>query len=87
MPITLGEIVNSSAEVPFPNAEFNTPPDGLTNSSSGRLLSSSDSEHFINVQAAIHDAKGRLWVLDTGRPTLVSLLICFLLPSQPRFTM
>ncbi|EIM89727.1 uncharacterized protein STEHIDRAFT_108398 [Stereum hirsutum FP-91666 SS1] len=70
MPITLGEIVNSSAEVPFPSAEFNTPPDGLTNSSSGRLLSSSDSEHFINVQAAVHDAKGRLWVLDTGRPTL-----------------
>ncbi|EIM83584.1 NHL repeat-containing protein [Stereum hirsutum FP-91666 SS1] len=68
-PITFGEIVNASVEVPFPNAEFNIPPDGLTNSSSGRLLSSSDSTHFINAQAAVHDAKGRLWVLDSGRPS------------------
>jgi hypothetical protein len=50
--------------------EFNTPPDGLTNSSSGRVLGSSDTSHFINVQSVVHDAKGRLWALDTGRPVL-----------------
>ncbi|KAL0949011.1 hypothetical protein HGRIS_009109 [Hohenbuehelia grisea] len=69
-PITLGEIVNASTEVPFPSAEFNTPPKGLVNTTSGRPLGSGDSNHFINVQAAIVDGKERLWVLDTGRPVV-----------------
>lgn len=60
--------MNASAEVPFPNLALNTPPGGLVNTSSGRPLGSSDSKHFINVQAAIIDGKERLWVLDTGRP-------------------
>lgn len=67
-PITLGEIVNSSTEVAFPSLEFNTPPGGLTNTTTGRVVGSSDSTHFINVQAAVVDGHERLWVLDTGRP-------------------
>ncbi|KIJ27588.1 hypothetical protein M422DRAFT_37660 [Sphaerobolus stellatus SS14] len=67
-PFTLVEIVSDTVVVPFPNAEINTPPQGLVNTSSGRALGSSDSKHFINVQAAVVDAKNRLWALDTGRP-------------------
>ncbi|KAL0567803.1 hypothetical protein V5O48_014196 [Marasmius crinis-equi] len=69
-PLTVAEIVNGTAEAPFPNLEFNTPPDGLVNTTSGRMLGSSDSNHFINVQAVVIDPKGRLWAMDTGRPVL-----------------
>lgn len=69
-PITLGEIVNATTEIPFPSRDFNIPPGGLVNTSSGRPLGSSDSTHFINVQAAVIDAKDRLWALDTGRPVV-----------------
>ncbi|TFK39760.1 major royal jelly protein-domain-containing protein [Crucibulum laeve] len=69
-PITLGEIVSPTEEVAFPSAEFNTPPEGLVNTSSGRPLGSSDSKHFINVQAVVIDSRERLWVLDTGRPVV-----------------
>ncbi|THU82039.1 NHL repeat-containing protein [Dendrothele bispora CBS 962.96] len=69
-PLTFAEIVNSTAETAFPSWEFNTPPGGLVNTSSGRTLGSSDSNHFINAQSTVFDARGRLWVLDTGRPVL-----------------
>jgi hypothetical protein len=68
-PATLVEIVSDDGEVPFPNAEFNTPPGGLTNSSSGATLGSGDSEHAINTQGLVVDSKDRLWVLDKGRPS------------------
>ncbi|KAJ8454441.1 hypothetical protein ONZ45_g19307 [Pleurotus djamor] len=69
-PITLGEIINETYIVPFPSMEYNTPPDGLVNSSSGVMVGSSDSKHFINIQAAVTDSRDRLWVLDTGRPII-----------------
>ena len=69
-PFTLGEIVDANTEIPFPNLELNTPPEGLVNTSSGSAVGSSDSEHFINVQAAIIDPMDRLWVLDNGRPVV-----------------
>ncbi|KAF8889683.1 NHL repeat-containing protein [Infundibulicybe gibba] len=69
-PITLGELVGPSTEVPFPSAAFNTPPAGLVNTTNGRSVGSSDSTHLINVQAAIVDAQERLWIIDTGRPVV-----------------
>ncbi|KAG7092918.1 hypothetical protein E1B28_009223 [Marasmius oreades] len=69
-PMTVAEIVNDTTEVPFPNLEFNTPPEGLVDTSSGRPTASNDSNHFINVQAVVLDPKGRLWALDTGRPVV-----------------
>ncbi|KAJ8454440.1 hypothetical protein ONZ45_g19306 [Pleurotus djamor] len=50
--------------------EFNLPPEGLVNSSSGAMVGSSDTEHFINVQAAVIDSRNCLWVLDAGRPNI-----------------
>ncbi|KAL1716404.1 major royal jelly protein-domain-containing protein [Schizophyllum commune] len=67
-PKTLAEVVNSTADVAWPSADFNAPPAGLFNLSSGINYGSSDSQHFLNVQGAIVDAYDRLWVLDTGRP-------------------
>lgn len=69
-PLTLAEIVSDDGEVPFPNAEFNRPPGGLVNTTSGRAVGTSDSKHFINVQGAVLDSKDRLWVLDNGRPVV-----------------
>lgn len=78
-PFTLGEIVDANTEVAFPNLEINSPPGGLVNSSSGVLVGSSDSTHFISVQAAIIDPMDRLWVLDTGRPVVGGDMV----PSAP----
>ncbi|KAK7038993.1 hypothetical protein VNI00_010385 [Paramarasmius palmivorus] len=70
LPFTVAEITNATAETPFPSLEFNTPPDGLVNTSLGFAVGSSDSNHFINVQAVVFDPKGRLWAMDTGRPVM-----------------
>ncbi|KIJ43547.1 hypothetical protein M422DRAFT_253124 [Sphaerobolus stellatus SS14] len=59
-PITLGELVGDAEEVPFPNHQMNTPPQGLLSSTSGRMLSSSDSRHLINAQAVVIDSRDRL---------------------------
>jgi sugar lactone lactonase YvrE len=43
-------------EVPYPNAELNTPGD--------------NPDHFLSVQSVVVDPRNRLWVLDTGAPDL-----------------
>ena len=82
-PITVAEIIDANTEVPFPNLELNTPPEGLVNTSSGRPLSSSDSNHFINAQAVIVDPFERLWVLDNGR-TVIGGDILPAVPGGPK---
>ncbi|KAI1631520.1 major royal jelly protein-domain-containing protein [Biscogniauxia mediterranea] len=67
---TLGEVVNETAEAPYPNLELNTPPDGLYSESNGITFGSSDSSHLISVQALYITPDDTLWVLDTGRPTI-----------------
>ncbi|RFU23682.1 hypothetical protein B7463_g12657, partial [Scytalidium lignicola] len=67
---TLGEISNLTAEVPYPNANLNSPPGGLAKSRDGILFGSNDRDHFISVQALFNTPDDRLWVLDTGRPTV-----------------
>ncbi|KAI5917580.1 major royal jelly protein-domain-containing protein [Camillea tinctor] len=67
---TLGEVVNETAEAPYPNLELNTPPDGLYSETNGIMFGSSDSSHFISVQALYVTPDDTLWVLDSGRPTI-----------------
>lgn len=74
---TLGEVVNKTAEKPYPSAELNLPPDMLNTTWNGIAFGSGNSTAFINVQAlyitlATHsgDRPETLWVLDTGRPTV-----------------
>lgn len=66
----MGEIVSDDGEIAFPSADFNNPPGGLINTTSGRAVGSSDSNHFINVQSVVVDSKDRLWVLDKARPAV-----------------
>lgn len=67
---TLGEVVNETAEVAYPNLELNTPPQGLSAVSNGITFGSNDESHFISVQALYVTPDDTLWVLDTGRPTI-----------------
>ncbi|KAI1813607.1 major royal jelly protein-domain-containing protein [Poronia punctata] len=67
---TLGEVVNQTAEVPYPNLQLNTPPQGLSDEINGIPFGSTDKYHFISVQALYVTPDDTLWVLDTGRPTV-----------------
>lgn len=67
---TLGEVVNQTAEVPYPSLEMNTPPGGLSTEINGVVFGSTDQTHFVSVQALYVTPDDTLWVLDTGRPTI-----------------
>ncbi|KAI0015751.1 major royal jelly protein-domain-containing protein [Xylariomycetidae sp. FL0641] len=67
---TLGEVMNQTAEAPYPSQDLNTPPGGLSNVSNGITFGSNDQSHFISVQALYVTPDDTLWVLDTGRPTI-----------------
>lgn len=67
---TLGEVVNQTAEVPYPSLEMNTPPGGLSTEMNGVVFGSTDQTHFVSVQALYVTPDDTLWVLDTGRPTI-----------------
>ncbi|KAL9108202.1 MAG: hypothetical protein Q9227_006939 [Pyrenula ochraceoflavens] len=74
---TLGEVVNKTAERPYPNAQLNLPPNQINQTLGGIPFGSSNSEAFISVQALfITPETGSrpetLWVLDTGRPTITA---------------
>ncbi|EJU02269.1 MRJP-domain-containing protein [Dacryopinax primogenitus] len=71
---TVGELNTPTTEVPFPSLEMNTP-DSLFNSTNP-LFGSGYTEKLISVQSVVIDPKDRLWILDTGRPSVngVSLL-------------
>lgn len=67
---TLGEVVNQTAEVPYPSLKLNTPPGGLSTEINGVVFGSTDQTHFVSVQALYVTPDDTLWVLDTGRPTI-----------------
>jgi hypothetical protein len=67
---TLGEIVNTTAEVAYPSQELNTPAGGLYSQINGIDFGSNDSAAFISVQALYITPDDTLWVLDTGRPSI-----------------
>jgi sugar lactone lactonase YvrE len=84
---TVGELVNGTHEVAWPNEKWNNPP-SLVNDTDSRY-GSDYPDYFISVQtiesksitiASVYDliltsllvvdGRDRLWVLDTGRPTV-----------------
>lgn len=72
---TLGVIVNKTAEIPYPSAALNLPPNQLNTSWHGIAFGSGNASAFISVQAvyissATVSRPETLWVLDTGRPTV-----------------
>ncbi|MCJ1408815.1 hypothetical protein MMC19_002891 [Ptychographa xylographoides] len=73
---TLGVTVNQTAEVPYPSADLNLPPSALNTTFNGIQFGSANSSAFISVQAlyitsATASRPETLWVLDTGRPTIM----------------
>jgi sugar lactone lactonase YvrE len=57
VPFTVAEVVGGTA-VPYPDAEMN------------RADRQRPSLSFLSVQSVVVDSRGRLWALDTGRPSL-----------------
>ena len=73
---TLGEAVNLTAEVPYP-AGLNLPPSETNTSWHGIEFGSNNQTGLISVQAlyitpANANRPETLWVLDTGRPTIMN---------------
>lgn len=66
---TLGEVSNTTAEVPYPDLATNSPPGGLSTTFNGIPFGSSSNSTFISVQALYVTPDDTLWVLDTGRPS------------------
>lgn len=74
---TLGEIVNQTAEKPYPSQEWNCLPNQLNTTFNGIDFGSSNQSCIINAQAVYvtsqsADRPETLWVIDTGRPTIHS---------------
>ena len=73
---TLGVTTNQTAEAPYPSAELNLPASSLNISFNGIPFGSANASAFISVQALYITSGTRsrpetLWVLDTGRPTVM----------------
>jgi hypothetical protein len=73
---TLGETVNKTAERPYPSAGLNLPVSQLNTTWNGIMFGSGNTTGLISVQAVyITPASSMrpetLWVVDTGRPTIM----------------
>ncbi|KAJ9373898.1 hypothetical protein DTO282E5_1254 [Paecilomyces variotii] len=66
----VAELTGNTTEVPYPSAEFNTPPGGAINYTTTPPTSAGYPDHLISVQSVVIDPKDRLWILDTGRVAL-----------------
>ena len=64
---TVAELIGEDKEVPFPSAEFNTPPGGAINYSVTPAVSANYHDHLIGAQSVVVDPLNRLWIIDTGR--------------------
>lgn len=74
---TLGVVTNKTAEAPYPNLGLNLPVDQLNTTWHGISFGSGNSTGFVSVQAVYITSKTdsrpeTLWVLDTGRPTIMN---------------
>lgn len=72
---TVGEAISQTAEVPYPSAESNLPPDSLNTTFNGIAFGSANETGLVSVQALYitPETASRpetLWLLDTGRPTV-----------------
>ena len=64
---TVAELMGNSTEVPFPNAEINSPPGGSINYTTTPPTGANYQNYLIGVQSVVIDPANRLWILDTGR--------------------
>lgn len=64
---TVAELKGNSTEVPYPNAEINSPPGGRINYTTTPPTGANYQNYLIGVQSVVVDPANRLWILDTGR--------------------
>ena len=64
---TVAELIDENSEVPFPSADFNSPPGGPINYAVSPAVGASDHDHLIGAQSVVVDPLDRLWIIDTGR--------------------
>ncbi|KAH0283084.1 hypothetical protein M436DRAFT_51619 [Aureobasidium namibiae CBS 147.97] len=74
---TVGEVVNKTAEKPYPSQALQLPVDSLNTTWNGIAFGSGNSSAFVSVQALYITPQTStrpetLWILDTGRPTVHS---------------
>ncbi|KAF2687219.1 hypothetical protein K458DRAFT_386044 [Lentithecium fluviatile CBS 122367] len=62
---TTAELMGTSTERPYPNAEINNPPGGSINYSTSPATNYQN--YLIGMQSVVLDPLDRLWILDTGR--------------------
>lgn len=67
---TVGELTSNTTEVPYPNAAINIPPGGRINYTTTPPTGANTPNYLVSVQAVYLDYLNRLWLVDTGRPTL-----------------
>ncbi|KAI9711583.1 MAG: hypothetical protein M1820_002148 [Bogoriella megaspora] len=64
---TVAELNSNTTEVPYPNAEINTPPGGRINYTTTPPTGANYQNYIIGSQSVVIDPADRLWILDTGR--------------------
>jgi sugar lactone lactonase YvrE len=64
---TVAELNSNNTEVPYPNAEINSPPGGRINYTTTPSTGANYQNYLIGVQSVVIDPANRLWILDTGR--------------------
>ena len=72
---TVSEVVNMTAEEPYPSLNIQLPPDQLNTTIAGISFGSGNASALISVQAlhitsATDSRPETLWMIDTGRPTI-----------------
>lgn len=81
---TVGELTSNTTEVPYPNAEINIPPGGRINYTTTPPTGANTPDYLVSVQAVVVDPVDRLWILDTGRPTLPDGTMVMSAPGGPK---
>lgn len=64
---TVAELFPNNTERAYPNATYQTPPQGLIDNSTTPATSVGNADYLTGVQSVVIDSADRLWILDTGR--------------------
>ncbi|CAH0387122.1 unnamed protein product [Bemisia tabaci] len=71
----VAELLDFDTETAYPNEAINNPPGGAVDFTTNPPTTKGLSNYFLSVQAVVIDARGVLWILDTGRVLFEALLL------------
>ena len=81
---TVAELISEDQEVPFPSAEFNSPPGGPINYTASPATGANYHDYLIGAQSVVVDPLDRLWIIDTGRAILDDGTVVPASPGGPK---